>query len=56
MFIVGRCRTIAGYLEDTDITDVEYGLCAFVLCLSEANRMLVTKTLPHDVAYLVFVP
>ena len=27
-----------------------------LLCLSEANRMLVTKALPHDVAILVFVP
>ena len=27
-----------------------------LLCLSEANRMLVTKTLSHDVMFLVFVP
>ena len=27
-----------------------------LLCLTEANRMLVTKTLPQDVAQLVFVP
>ena len=35
MFIVGRCRIIAGYLEDADIIDVECGICAFVFCLSE---------------------